>query len=342
MHCEQCGEEVSDDAVYCSSCGTEISTNISQSQRSRRRSTAITSLDKFELGNNEEILFKKWGNRTVNGSASGGRIHVTNHRFVFKPHIFNINSETIEIPLSAVEQVGVRDGGSGSFWDTLFGGGLRSRLQVITESGEEEVFVVNGLEKTIKRINEIRTEQTENESGSNQEEPSNGNQKQSVGETKISQGKSIESTHTSGASFKISRFFTIIGGLAVIGSYLFPWYNITESNLSGVIVSQIPASEVNGLMLIVGLSALSMLFSMIAWDRWAQLVTGVFGVLISGMSSFSFNFYGQEGTDIVGIGSYTGPIGAVEPTTGLTFAFIGGVLICISGFGAVVNSTSQN
>lgn len=102
-----------------------------------------------------ETLLERWrANRTQHSQrAVGGHLHLTDRRLLFEPHAFDASlaGRTVSVPLADISDVtrvprDLRD---------FFGGGLRARLAVVTPH-ETHLFVVNGLDAKVERIQEER------------------------------------------------------------------------------------------------------------------------------------------------------------------------------------------
>jgi hypothetical protein len=98
-----------------------------------------------------ETLQNTWlTNHTENRRiARGGRLYLTDERIVFRPHGFDarLGADSLAVELDEV-RLATTELGSGlagvvtSPLDTLFGGGVRTRLRVQTDDGAE-LFVVD-------------------------------------------------------------------------------------------------------------------------------------------------------------------------------------------------------
>ena len=102
-----------------------------------------------------EALLERWrANRTQHSQrAVGGHLHLTDRRLLFEPHAFDASlaGRTVSVSLADISDVtrvprDLRD---------FFGGGLRVRLAVVTPL-ETHLFVVNGLDAKVERIQEER------------------------------------------------------------------------------------------------------------------------------------------------------------------------------------------
>ena len=104
-----------------------------------------------------ESIRESWvANRTQSQSrAVGGRLYLTTHKLAFVPHVFDaaLAGQSCSIPLTHITSVGLQPG-EFSFAH-LFDGGLRTRLRVETDSGSNELFVVqrpDALQRTISDV----------------------------------------------------------------------------------------------------------------------------------------------------------------------------------------------
>lgn len=101
----------------------------------------------MKLEADESVGWSKRANYSVGGRAVGGKLHVTDRRIVFRPHVLDrvTGGKGFTAPLSAVTGVSKapKDG-------QLFSGGLRDRLQIELGDGSVHHFVVNQLDQTIE------------------------------------------------------------------------------------------------------------------------------------------------------------------------------------------------
>ena len=106
-------------------------------------------LAKFDAQEGEEISFAIPANRTQSsGRAIGGKIFVTNKRFLFTPHLLDylLGGKKYAINLSDIKDIARKKAGG-----DVFGGGLRDRLQIRHKNGKE-LYVVNKLDYIIQRL----------------------------------------------------------------------------------------------------------------------------------------------------------------------------------------------
>lgn len=91
-------------------------------------------------------------NHTEGGTARGGWIWLTDQRLLFAPHALDagLGAARVEIPLAQIASVGKEPAGCGP--GAWFSGGLRARLRLETADGTRHLFVVNGLDTVIARI----------------------------------------------------------------------------------------------------------------------------------------------------------------------------------------------
>jgi hypothetical protein len=98
-----------------------------------------------------------------NGRSVGGKLTLGDKYLHFKPHSLDelLSGDEVEIPYSEVVNVGTKGRFSGGLKDTLFGGGLRNRLKIETQDGDEFLFVVSNLGDIVddveSRVQEIKT-----------------------------------------------------------------------------------------------------------------------------------------------------------------------------------------
>jgi hypothetical protein len=106
---------------------------------------------KHEARPSESLVWSTKANRTQGRGSRGGKLYLTTERLLFSPHLFDaaFGGESCSIELSSVAEVGVQPKGG-----TTLGGGLRDRLRVALNDGTEHLFVVNGLDAAVARIQE--------------------------------------------------------------------------------------------------------------------------------------------------------------------------------------------
>lgn len=94
--------------------------------------------------NAEEVVALAYpANHTQNGwRAVGGKLFITNERFLFAPHKIddNLGGESVEIELSDIESFFVKE--REFKLKELLSGGLVERLGLCTKDGQEHLFVV--------------------------------------------------------------------------------------------------------------------------------------------------------------------------------------------------------
>jgi len=100
----------------------------------------------------ETLMMRIGANHTEGSTARGGWIWLTDRRLLFAPHGLDasLGASRVEIPLAQIANVGKEPGGCGP--GAWFSGGLRARLRVETADGTRHLFVVNGLDTVIARI----------------------------------------------------------------------------------------------------------------------------------------------------------------------------------------------
>lgn len=98
---------------------------------------------KPELADGEQILLEPSAERQVANRGIGGRLYVTDRRFVFLPNVLYRFSRVTPW-IAPFDQV-VRVGEAERMLDQPLSGGLRHRLLVATADGREELFVINHL-----------------------------------------------------------------------------------------------------------------------------------------------------------------------------------------------------
>ena len=102
----------------------------------------------------QQPTWEKRANHTTSGMrAVGGKLMVVGDSLVFRPHavdeVFAANE--LAIRLADVESFEVEGRNLGQ----VLGGGLRKRLAVVTRDGRRELFVLNGVEKTVDELRRI-------------------------------------------------------------------------------------------------------------------------------------------------------------------------------------------
>jgi hypothetical protein len=102
----------------------------------------------------ETVTWSRRANRFQGSRGVGGRLVLTDRRLLFAPHRFDaaLAGSWWEAELDQVSSVGVERRGSAH--KALLGGGLRRRLRVQTEAGEDELFLVNKLDQVLESLTE--------------------------------------------------------------------------------------------------------------------------------------------------------------------------------------------
>lgn len=92
-------------------------------------------------------------NHSVDWRAVGGKLVITDRRLIFRPNRVDrrLGGEVWTVPLGHIADVGARQ----RTWHP-FNGGLRKRLRIVTTDGAEHLFVVNGLDGVIAKIQALR------------------------------------------------------------------------------------------------------------------------------------------------------------------------------------------
>jgi hypothetical protein len=158
------------------------------------------------------------------GRSVVGKLTIEDRCLHFQPNSPDelSSDDELEIPYSKMMDVGIKNRFSGGIKNTLFGGGLRKRLKIETEDGDDFLFVVSNLNDTVadveNRIQEIKT--TERTVDSDRIES---------GDTREghSSGADMDSQRGSQTGFEIKRgaasaiiLILIISGGAVLSSGL--------------------------------------------------------------------------------------------------------------------------
>lgn len=110
--------------------------------RKKKSSTAPHSTDK-----NSQRIYVTYSH---GGIARGGSLFLEEARIVFEPTALEAgltDTKALEIPYSIIASVD-----KAPRTNNLFDGGLRKRLRIKTKSGQEYLFVVNGVDKAIDAI----------------------------------------------------------------------------------------------------------------------------------------------------------------------------------------------
>lgn len=129
------------------------------------RALGMPDRSDLERHDEEELVSVTPCNRTQNRRrAVGGKLFVTTQRLCFLPHSFDaeLKGEATEIPLDEIDRVTTDPPFDDVVdrlrrpLDTLFGGGLRTRLRIATTDGETELFVVSDVHSAIEEIESVR------------------------------------------------------------------------------------------------------------------------------------------------------------------------------------------
>jgi hypothetical protein len=104
-----------------------------------------------ELDHGEEVLWEAFANRKQGRRAVGGRLTVTNRRFLFQPNRLDgiTGGRSWSCPLASV--IGIEAIAPGA---EVLTGGLRRRLGVMTDGGLE-VFVVNAVDRQVVHLRDL-------------------------------------------------------------------------------------------------------------------------------------------------------------------------------------------
>jgi hypothetical protein len=91
----------------------------------------------------EHVQITRLASMAQGRMTKGGRLFVTNHRVLFRPHVIDrlFGARDVSMPRSEVAEVDVAPRTRG-----LFDGGLRRRLVIRLRDGNEHLFVVNRVE----------------------------------------------------------------------------------------------------------------------------------------------------------------------------------------------------
>ena len=104
----------------------------------------------MELAPGEAIVRSWAANRTSSKArAQGGKLHLTDRRLIFRPHIFDrlLRGREWEVALDRVVGVGIEPRSGNPL-----GGGLRNRLRIEDRDGHVQLFVVNKLDDVVDEI----------------------------------------------------------------------------------------------------------------------------------------------------------------------------------------------
>ncbi len=98
--------------------------------------------------------WEKRANHADGGRAKGGKLRLEGERLSFEPHGFDrAIDRLIDTPggwsatLSEITEVGEEPRGKNPF-----DGSLRKRLRIVTADGQRQLFVVNGLDEAVQRL----------------------------------------------------------------------------------------------------------------------------------------------------------------------------------------------
>jgi len=100
----------------------------------------------IELRKDEQVLDDRGANLFRGLEGVGGRLKTTNQRLIFEPHLFNIQKQTLEVPLNQILEVKPRN-----TWGIVPNGVLIKMI-----SGQEYKLVVWNRKKLIELINKIK------------------------------------------------------------------------------------------------------------------------------------------------------------------------------------------
>lgn len=120
--CPQCNKQISVSAQTCPLCGFVLVQATSETP--------------------EQMIVEVPGDMLRGLEEVGGKLKVTNHRLIFKPHAFNIQNQQTDYALSDVAEV--------SLFSTL--GVIPNGVQVTLKSGSILTFTLLGRKKLIEAL----------------------------------------------------------------------------------------------------------------------------------------------------------------------------------------------
>lgn len=101
----------------------------------------------------ETERFTILANRSSANATAGGTLVATDRRLMFRPSRIDraFGGKVWSVPFARITEYGKR----ARTWHP-FNGGLRTRLRVVTDDQAEHLFVVNGLDDVIAKLQALR------------------------------------------------------------------------------------------------------------------------------------------------------------------------------------------
>ena len=178
-YCTTCGSEISESDKFCGDCGNPVKAIATKAPGTQATTKPSENRSKgYSEGSTES--WSRRANWVHGGRGVGGKLRLFGDRLVFESHaaeraesLFSVMgflgkylrifpNETyqagtvdgVEIDFEDVEGVEKEPPRQRGLKDTLYGGGLRTRLKINVQGGDEELFIINGVEEVKSDIEE--------------------------------------------------------------------------------------------------------------------------------------------------------------------------------------------